>query len=412
MATFNYRHLIREIPAATWRAYLTSRTVVMPDSFSWDAEQKAFADGLVAVIEALQPRDQATLHAELRHVYALANRRGIDAILNASNSSDAIREEFGRLRNDAERALWVMIKWPDTFMAAEALLQFDLGIGKRSWKRQTIKVSLPVSRAAEDIDALAHALSQVFPKRKGPKRACQVDVCNRYLDGGVQVSAYVEDDPNDLVEFFDVGMGRRTTRPATNLALAYYPSTGIVDTLGRGGAQVHQRLVILFAKHLLHRDVKPEAIQHPMFYLNRLRNGLDDCDPNEIDLEAYGVERIRLRHARFRSTQPPQCDFRVEMAADHDQPCAYHASSSHLHDRDFFRGPYNLIEVLITVYFTPVEPGKAGRLLNIELKHSGVSNLQDMTEKDAKLVERLLRAWRVSGPTDVELALIAQGEVC
>jgi len=51
--------------------------------------------------------------------------------------------------------------------------------------------------------------------------------------------------------------------------------------------------------------------------------------------------------------------------------------------------------------------GKRGRVLNIDLKQSGISNLQDMAEEDAKLAERLLRAWRVSEPTEVELALVA-----
>lgn len=78
-----------------------------------------------------------------------------------------------------------------------------------------------------------------------------------------------------------------------------------------------------------------------------------------------------------------------------------------MRDHDLFRGPFNLIEALVTVYFVASGAGKRGRVLNIELKQSGISNIQDLEEEDAKLAEGLLRAWRVSRPTAVELALAA-----
>ncbi|MAT66496.1 MAG: hypothetical protein CMN57_12750 [Gammaproteobacteria bacterium] len=407
MTAFNPRHLARQVPATTWQAYLSSRSIAIPESFDWSAEEKAFSDALIALLEELEPDQQALLHAELRHVHALATQKGIDAILNASDNDVAIREDFGQLRNHAERAMWVLVNWPQTFMTAEALLQFDLGVGKRSWKRQAIKVTEPVSREAADIEGLQAALSEVLSKRKGPRRACHVDVCDRHLDGGVQISVYVEDDPNDLVEFVEEGMRRRTTRPATNLALVYFPASGIVDTVGRGGAKVHQPLVTLFARHLLKQEVKPEAVKQPMFYLNRLRHGLDLPEDSDIDLAAHGIDRIRLRRARLRSTRAPICDFWVGVPADQAEHCVLAASSAHLKDHDLFRGPFNVVEALISIYFAPAEMGKRGRVLNIDLKQSGISNLQDMAEEDAKLAERLLRAWRVSEPTEVELALVA-----
>jgi hypothetical protein len=177
--------------------------------------------------------------------------------------------------------------------------------------------------------------------------------------------------------------------------------------VGRGGARVHQPLVTLFARHLLKQAVEPQAVKQPMFHLNRLRHGLElpvDCD---LDLGAYGVERIRLRQARLRSTQAPVCDLWVSVPAERSTTCALSASSEHLGDQDLFRGPYNLIEALISVSFIPTEPGKRGRVLNIDLKQSGISNLRELDEADAQLAERLLRTWRVSEPTAVELALVA-----
>lgn len=403
MAAFNPRHLAREIPASSWRAYLRSRSIGVPEDFNWFAEEKEFSKTLICLLESLDPSDQAKLYAELRHVHALATPRGIDAFRNASNDEAKIREEFAKLRNDAERALWVLVNDPGTFMAAEALLRFDLGVGKRSWKRLDIRVSKPVSREAAHIHALEEALTEALSKRKSPKRACHVDICDRHLDGGTQVSVYLEDDPNDLVEFVGDGMCRRTTRPATNLALVYYQESGIVDTVGRGGAKVHEPLVTLFAKHLLGKEVRPEAVKRPVFHLNRLRNGLDLPADSDIDLASYGVERITLRRARLRSTQAPICDFTINVPAKHSVATAYRASQSHLGDHDLFRGHSNILEVLISVHFFPSETGKQGRVLNIELRASGTSNLRDLAEDDAKFAECLLRAWRVMDPAEVEL---------
>jgi len=407
MTAFNPHHLVRQIPAQTWQDYLIARSVAIPESFDWDAEETAFSGALIALLERLEPGQQAILQAELRHVHALATTRGMDAILNASDNAAAIREDFALLHNPAERALWVLVHWPDTFMAAEALLRFDIGVGKRSWKRQTINVTAPVCREAADVAALEQALSGVLSRRKGPRRACRVDICDRHLDGGVQVSVYLEDDPNDLVEFVGDGMCRRTTRPATNLALVYYPESGLVDTVGRGGARVHQPLVTLFARHLLKQEVEPQAVRQPMFHLNRLRHGLELPQDSAIDLAACGVERIRLRRVRLRSTRGPICDFWLSVPADATDSCALSASRAQLEDHDLFRGPYNIIEALISIEFVPTAIGKRGRVLNIDLKQSGISNLRELDEEDAQLAERLLRAWRVSEPTAVELALVA-----
>src|SRR5690606_29629666 len=202
------------------------------------------------------------------------------------------------------------------------------------------------------------------------------------------------DDPNDLVEFVEEGMRRRTTRPATNLALVYFPASGIVDTVGRGGAKVHQPLVTLFARHLLKQEVKPEAVKQPMFYLNRLRHGYGLPEDNYLSRAAHGIDRIGLRRAGLRSTKAPVCDFWVGVPADHSEPCALTASSAHLKNHDLFRGPFNIVEALISIYFAPADVGKRGRVLNIDLKQSGISSLQDMGEEDAKLAESLLRAWR------------------
>lgn len=401
MAAFNYRHFIREIPGSTWRIYLQARAIIAPEGFDWEAANKALADALIAFLDELEPAVQARLHAELRHVHKLGCRQGIQALRNAGNVDPAMQEDFERLRNDSERALWGLLNWPDVFKAAEALLQFDLGVGRRSWKRLAINTGEPVSRDEEDLRALRWALTEVFSKRKGPPRACHIDLYNRHLDGGVQLSLYVEDDPNDLLEFVEAGMQLRPTRPALSFDLVYYPAAGVVDCCGRGGTKVQLPIVTLFARHLLKREVKPTAITQPTFFLNRLRDGFELFDGSEVDLAAHHVETIRLRRARLRSLHAPACDYWIEPPADKGRPDALACAQAHLKERDPFRSGFNIVEAVVSVYFAPSEGHKTGRVLNIEIKQSGISNLREMEAADAALAEALLKAWGVMDVSSV-----------
>jgi hypothetical protein len=148
-------------------------------------------------------------------------------------------------------------------------------------------------------------------------------------------------------------------------------------------------------------------VQRPIYHLNRLRRGLDLPEDSGIDLAALGIERIRLRTAKLRSTQGPDCTFTVAVPADQADANVFRASSGQLWERDLFRGPFSIVEALIGVFFVPVEPGKRGREMKIDLSQSGFSNLRDLDEEDARLADRLLCAWGVVEPTAPAFAVAA-----
>ena len=154
-------------------------------------------------------------------------------------------------------------------------------------------------------------------------------------------------------------------------------------------------LVALFARHLLKREVKPTAIVQPTYFLNRLRDGFELFDATEVDLAAHQVETIRLRRARLRSVHGPACDYWIEPPADKSRPDALACAQAHLKERDLFRSGFNIVEAVVSVYFAASERHKAGRVLNIELKQSGISNLRELEAADATLAESLLQAWGV-----------------
>lgn len=131
MAAFNYRQLIRQVPAHAWKFYLQSRKLELPAELVDDK----LVNAVTEIIDAQPTAQSEVLYAEMRRVHDLANRRGVDALRNTAPPDSAIHEDFTKFTSDAERALWVMANWPDQFTTAEAIYAVSLRIGKRGWKR-------------------------------------------------------------------------------------------------------------------------------------------------------------------------------------------------------------------------------------------------------------------------------------
>lgn len=176
MAAFNYRQLIRQVPANAWKFYLQSRKLELPAELADDK----LVDTVTEIFDALPAVRSEALYAELRRVHDLANLRGVDALRNTAPPDSAIHEDFTKFSSDAERALWVMANWPDQFATAEAIYAVSLRIGKRGWKRLQVPPVDAVFRGQEDIHALEFALATAFTPRKGTPRACQIDTLDRH----------------------------------------------------------------------------------------------------------------------------------------------------------------------------------------------------------------------------------------
>lgn len=396
MAAFNYRQLIRQVPARTWQFYFQTRKIDLPVDHDWAMPVEKLAKRLIAAVEALETDRAKTILAELRRVHAFANRRGIYALRNAAMPGAALHDDFHELTSDAERALWVMANWPGLFGAAEAFLAVDLRIGARGWKRLKIPPCEHLFRGQADIDALRVALATAFTPRKGTPRACQIETLDRHLDGGVQLGILIEDNPQRQLEFGDDDRPYwRDTRPPMTIDLVLYPSSGVIDILAAGGQKTQTMVLTLFGTHILRQAIQPQAVAQPMFFLNRLRDGFELFDDSEVDLAAHRVEHIRCSQARVRSNLAPSCDYIIKPPGDKEAPDALACSRLHQLDHRLMSQGFNLIEAVVTLHFLPAGKARKGRVLHIELKQGGISNLRDMNEDDAKLTEALLQAWGV-----------------
>ena len=399
MAAFNYRQLVRQVPARSWKFYFQTRKIVLPEDYDWDRPAKKLASSLIAHIEDLPSSQAGALHRELRLVHDFANRRGIDALRNAAKVDSPLHDDLAQLSCDAERALWIMANWPELYVPAASILAFNLSTGRRGWKRLRIAPCDELYRGDPEIRALEAALAMEFTPRKGVPRACQIETLERHLDGGVQLGILIEDHPQQQLEFGEDDRAHwRDTRPPLAIDLVIYPASGVIDILAPGGKKTQTTVLTLFGRIILKKAIQPQVILEPMFYLNRIRDGFELFDDSLVDLAAHQVEYIRLTQARLRSTLPPLCDFIIKPTGERESPDALACVKSHQLDHRLLSSGFNIIEAVVTLYFLPSGSSCMGRVLHIELKQSGISNLRSMAEDDAKLAEALLLAWGVMQP--------------
>jgi hypothetical protein len=392
MAAFNYRDLVRLIPPRSWQFYFKARVIELPEGASWEQPVEELPAPILAALESLTDGEQIKVYAELRRVKALANPVGILALRNTVPMADAMLEDFEHHVSDAERALWAMINWPARFAVAEAFLNADAKLGKRSWRRIHMPPAQELHCTPADIDPLRQALALAFTPRKGRPRACEIDVLTRHLDGGVQLDIRVEDNLQRNLEF---GPNNETlwrdVRPPQSMTVIIYPDSGVMDLLVIGGQNARKKVLGPLGTHVFKHPIEPVVVPQPMFLLNRLRQGVCPDEHSGLDLRDHRIEKVRLSECRVRSSSLPSCDYQIKPPSEKDAPDVMACIRAHHFDTLMSTG-FNITSAVVSLYFDPVGDAKKGRTLHIGLKPTGISNLRDMDEADARLAEKLMLA--------------------
>ena len=392
MAAFNYRDLVRLIPPRSWNFYFNARAIPLLEGASWDQAAEELHQPILSALEALTDDRQASTYAELRRVKTLAQLRGVQALRNTVPLGDAMLDDFEHHVSDAERSLWAMTNWPGRFAIAEAFLNADAEVGKRIWRRIHLPPGQLLHCTGADIDPLRQALAEAFTPRKGRPRACEVDVLTRHLDGGVQLDIRVEDNLQRNLEF---GADDRTTwrdiRPPLRMTVIIYPDSGVMDLLVFGGEKARKKILAPLGTHVFKHPIEPLAVPQPLFLLNRLRHGANCDEHSGLDLRDHGVGKVRISEFRVRSLSAPLCDYLIKAPSERTAPDALEClQAQHLHS--LMGGGFNIISAIISLYFEPEGESRKGRTVHIGLKPTGISNLRDMEEADARLAEALMQA--------------------
>lgn len=392
MAAFNYRDLIRLIPVADWLEYSASRNFEIKQSQSWaEVDETVKQTDIKAAIESLEGAQREAVYKELRQVYAMANPNGVYALKNAVPEWDGVLKLWEEMVSDAQRVLDALMNRAGVLQRAQAILQADAQIGRRVRMRLMLPEGPAMSTESEQISALEQAISEKFTQPKARKRACEIDVLKRHLDGSTQLDIRLEADHQRNLEFADDNRTHwRNVRPTKPMTVIYHPVAGVLDLLVPGGKKVREKLLPLLGEHLFDGALEAQEQLEPLLLLNRLLQGLTPPSDSGLDLMSYGVTGIGLTHCRLRAPTEPAMDIELRTkpkGADVLQGIQNRGLASIIG-----RG-YTVDQATVSLYFATAA-GKE-RVLHMQLRPSGINNRADLEERDLRLCEQLLKALSV-----------------
>jgi len=84
-----------------------------------------------------------------------------------------------------------------------------------------------------------------------------------------------------------------------------------------------------------------------------------------------------LSQAKVRAIHPPICDYLIKPPGEKDAPDVLACLTAQQISPILMGQGFNIIDAVVSLYFEPVQPGKASRVLHVDLKQSGISNLRD-----------------------------------
>src|ERR1043166_2806972 len=122
--TFSLRHLLRQIPTKTLKPFFEAKFESVPIEI-WNLETAKLATALTQFLVSDDSQNSGGVIADLARLNPMATEQGRIALSNAAARRTDVLTKFGALENDHERALWMLLEYPELFREGEALRFFD-----------------------------------------------------------------------------------------------------------------------------------------------------------------------------------------------------------------------------------------------------------------------------------------------
>ena len=191
-----------------------------------------------------------------------------------------------------------------------------------------------------------------------------------------------------IAHFEQSNFTRVTTRIALETALVYHPNLGIVESIVKGGAKNHAAVLQLFGEHVLGQKIEPEEIEKKAFRLNALRDGM--LSPT-VDWSELGVEKVRLRRAKFSPIGKAGVAVHVEATPEMDKPDAAQEALDTLKITHSFEADYSLDSATLMVYMQADAKGKYPHF-SFGVQSMGSSTIKNLSDKNQSIAQAVLKA--------------------
>lgn len=399
MKIFNARHLLRHVSEVILKGFMEARGYADHFQVDWSLKEGALAEALGQAVEDFNTEEDlepdvrasrneilANWHHELRRTFQMAHGTGTRAFLNACNNDESVLLAFKDL-NDHEKALWMLTHREDAFRAAELEIAFRAKSNGKFWKKHSIPAGMTIPRSRTELESFAGEVAKLY-RKEGAGEQTHVEITDRFLDGGVQITLYIEGPKTDLPQFAQDGFTRTSVRIALETAILYNQRTGEVETIVKGGVKNHKAVLELFGDMILRRQLTPEAITPERYNLNALRDGIELFE----DWKSVGIQKARLRRVTFVPADDTAVTAQFGSSPDMHEPDALAIARGRLRIETTLESEYNLSSTTVMVYKRPEDKGTH---FSFDCAASGSSTIKNLSEENQIIAQRLLLAWNV-----------------
>ena len=411
MKIFNAPHFLRHISMPTLFEFTQAHPLSSQLSIDW-TQAEELLPGLVcdavAALNASLATAQLTadqresaehnLHLwqdDLRRAHLMSNELSIREFQYAcQDDREATEALVGR--DAREQSLWMLTHRDKAFRDAELHIAFQAKSNGKYWKKHRIQSGLDAVQDRSKLDAFCREVAKLY-KGEGAGDNTHIEVSKRSSDGSVQLTIYVEGPVTAIAQFAENHFKRIKTRIALETALVYQPATGFIETVVKGGAKNHVAVLELFGKHVVDQAIKPEEIEKKRYKLNVLRDGM--LEPLE-DWSAYGIEKVRLRRARFTPMGNTGNSVQVEASPGKDQEDAIALALDKLKVHHSFEAEYNMDGATVIVYTLPTESRKASHF-SFNVHATGWSTIKNLADRNQPVALAVLGALDVIDADEV-----------
>lgn len=407
MKVFSPAHFLRHIAMPTLQQFAEAH-VLGPDlSIDWSLPAHVLPAEVTEAVEALEAsladtnRSQQELarlahsihlwYDDLRRVHLMSNDLAVNeflAIFEKDKDTESV-DAFAD-RDLREKSLWMFTFRQQVFRDVELQLAFQAKVNGKYWKKHRIQPGLEITEDRGQLETFSNAVAKLYEKVGGGK-STHIELSKHASDDSLQVTLYVEGPITAVTHFTDNNFQRLTTRIALETALVYQKATGFIETIVKGGARNHTKVLQLFGEHVVGQQIDPEEIERSRYKLNVLRDGaLETFD----DLSHLGVKKIRLRRALLAPKGSTAISFHVEASPEVDQDDAIQIALDALKVQHSFEAEYHMNGATVIIYLLATSEQRE-RHFSFDLYSTGSSTIKNLSQQNEPVAIAVLKALNV-----------------
>ncbi len=339
------------------------------------------AEEFMRLLQSLPEPTQKTIWGNFYDIDSVASKTGCEYLFNrASNlGKKPNEEEFNKLDNDKERAIYFYLYCKDIF--SDVTVEYNID-NLQGWRRERT-VCKTIEEITKNTSALGSALKAFYNEEY---RGNQITIKTLEKPDRTIFTAYVEDTyTNDVLFEKDGSLNSKATRrPVFSIYFLYRPQEGILEVKAPGGGKRIQDLHRIFTREMLHSE--PLLQDTAQFDFEKIKNLPD------LDLSIYAtdeVERVTLCGLRLvdNNTKATHTIDIGNHSTTGTEPMVKILREKHIDLNDF-----RITQFKIEVIFKKLSKGRAKKV-TVKVSHP---NICDLKERPIDYtVRELLKRWKL-----------------